>query len=126
MIQNTPVKLTPPPTLGSAPIVHKVTELYKFIYSLSPKIPKKDRFGIYLKIENNSLELLDMLICASLELKINKLLLLNNARVKTEVLKRLIRLSGDLTILGNSEYIKLETKLQEISKMINGWIKYLK
>ncbi|MEK7651621.1 MAG: four helix bundle protein [Patescibacteria group bacterium] len=112
--------------LGSAPVVHKVTEFYKLIYLLRSKIPKKDRFGIYLKIENNCLELIDLLITASLESKTNKLPTLNTARTKTEVLKRLIRLSSELKIIDNKKYIGLEAELQEISKMINGWIKYVK
>lgn len=93
---------------------------------LSSKIPKKDRFGIYLKIENLCLEIISLTIDASLEIKINKLSLLNPARIKIEILKRLLRISYELNIIENKKYINLESDLQEISKMTNGWIKYLK
>ncbi|OGZ36603.1 MAG: hypothetical protein A3I88_01230 [Candidatus Portnoybacteria bacterium RIFCSPLOWO2_12_FULL_39_9] len=106
-------------------MAHKVCEFYKKIYLISPKIPKKDRFGIYLKIENICLEIINLVITASLETKNNKLPILNSARIKIEVLKRLIRIAYELNIIGK-KYIILESDLQEISKMANGWIKYLR
>jgi len=107
-------------------LVHKFFEFYKTIYLLSPRIPKKDRFGVYLKIENNCLDVLELLIFASFEVKIKKLSKLNSSRIKIEVLKRLIRLIYELNIIERKKYIDLEKDLQEISKMVNGWIKYLK
>jgi hypothetical protein len=92
---------------------------------LGSKIPKKDRFGIFLKIENICLELLDLIISASFENRNLKIPLLKTARIKIEVLKRLIRISFDLKIIEMGKYIESESELQEISKMTNGWIKYL-
>ena len=65
-------------------------------------------------------------IIAALEFKENKTHVLNSARIKIEVLKRLIRITQELDIIKKREYINLELDLQEISKMTNGWIKYLK
>lgn len=107
------------------PLVHKITEFYKMIYLLSAKIPKKDRFGIFLKIENLCLEILNSAIAAAVEIKINKLPLLKHARIKIEILKRLFRVVYDLKIIESKKYINIELDLQEISKMTNGWIKYL-
>ena len=110
----------------NVPLVHKFFEFYRKIYLLSPRIPKKDRFGVYLKIENNCLETLELLISASLEIKERKFSKLNSARIKIEIIKRLIRLIYELDIIERKKYINLEKELQEISKMVNGWIKYLK
>ena len=107
-------------------MIHKICEFYKQIYLISPQITKKDRYGIYLKIENLCLEVINLLITASLEIRNNKLPILNSARINIEVLKRLIRITYELNVIGNKKYIKLEADLQEISKMTNGWIKYLK
>jgi len=107
-------------------LAHKICEFYKSIYLIGPKISKRDRFGIYSKIESLCLEAVDLMINASLEARINKLLILNKARIKIEVLKKLIRISSELRIIENKHYINLESDLQEISKMTNGWIKYLK
>ena len=95
------------------------------IYLISFKISKKDRFGIYLKIENKCLEIMDLVITSAFESKNNKIQSLNLTRIKVEVLKRLIRIIYELNIVGNRKYIELESDLQEISKMANGWIKYL-
>ena len=108
------------------PLAHKFCEFYKQIYLIGPKIPKRDRYGIYLKIENICLETINLLITASLETKNNKLPILNSVRIKIEVLKRLIRIIHEFNVIGNKKYINLELDLQEISKMTNGWIKYLK
>lgn len=69
---------------------------------------------------------MDLLISASLETKSNKSRVLSNARTKVEIIKRLIRLTNDLKIVDTKKYIDIESELQEISRMINGWIKYLK
>ena len=110
----------------NVPLVHKICEFYKKIYLISPKIPKKDRFGIYLKIENICLEIISLIITAALESKNNKLPILNSTRIKIETLKRLIRITQELNIIEKKKYIDLESDLQEISRMVAGWIKYLK
>jgi len=71
------------------------------------------------------LEIINLAILASLENKINKLSPLNSARIKIEILKRLFRITNELNIIETKHYIDIELSLQEISKMTNGWIKYL-
>lgn len=106
--------------------MHKCCEFYKKIYLLSFKISKRDRFGIYLKVENACLEIMALMLEASFEPRPQKLLLLNSSRIKIEILKRLFRISNELKIISDKTYLSIETDLQEISKMTNGWIKYLK
>jgi len=106
--------------------VHKIDEFYKKVYILSSKIGKRERFGIYLKVENIILEVLEVSLTASFELKSNKPALLNFSRIKIEVLKRLFRTMFELEIIEKKKYIELELDLIGISKMTNGWIKYLK
>lgn len=108
------------------PLIHKLDTFYHDLYLLGRQLSKRDRFGIYAKIENTFLNLLEFIITAALEIKFNKLNLLNSARIKTEVLKRLFRTAYQLNIITDKKYLKFELDLQEISKMINGWIRYLK
>jgi len=105
--------------------MHKICEFYKKVYLFSQKIPKRDRFGIYLKAENICLEIMTLTITAAFEIKINKFPILHSARIKIEVLKRLFRIAHELKIIEDKKYLELELDLQEISKMTNGWIKYL-
>ena len=88
-------------------------------------MPKKDKLGIFMKIENICLEVIQLIITAALESKNSKLPLLGTARTKIELLKRLIRIIYELNIIPDNKYLELELDLQEISKMTNGWIKYL-
>ena len=76
-------------------------------------------------MENICLDLMSLIIAASLEFRINKLPILNSARIKIETLKRLIRICKELNIIDDKNYIDIEFNLCEISKMTNGWIKYL-
>lgn len=107
------------------PLIHKLDEFFKSIYSLSGRLPKRDRFGIHSKIENLCLNAWELAISAAFAEKQNKPSLLAALRVKIEILKRLIRLEHDLNIIPSKTYINTEKELQEISKMTNGWIKYL-
>ncbi len=78
-----------------------------------------------MKIENICLETVQLIITAALESKNSKFPLLNTARTKLELLKKLIRIVNELNIIPNDKYLELELDLQELSKMTNGWIKYL-
>lgn len=55
--------------------------------------------------------------------KIEKLPVLQNASIKLDVIKVLIRLCNDLKILDTKKYLILQTSIQEIGKMLGGWIK---
>src|SRR5206468_2592068 len=99
------------------PIVHKSSDFFREVYQLGPSFPKKDQFGIYLRIENLSLELVTLGITASFEQGIQKLPTLRHLRRNIELVKRLIRISNELKLIKMSKYLFLTTNLQEISKM---------
>lgn len=56
-------------------------------------------------------------------LKENQLLKINS---QNETLKLLYRLAYETKIIETKDYLALESLLQEIGKMLGGWIKYLK
>lgn len=58
----------------------------------------------------------------SMQTKKNSLEIL---RVKTEILKHLIRTEKELVLIEEKTYLRLEEELIEISKMINGWITFV-
>lgn len=51
--------------------------------------------------------------------------ILTHTRIQIEVLKRLVRVAHNLEVVKQEKYVELELDLEEISKMVNGWIKYL-
>ena len=107
------------------PIFHEIDSLYKELYLTRGKIPKPDRFGIWSKIENIIIECLELAIKAALTAKDKKLVFIQELKIQIETGKMLTRLTWELKIIADKKYLLLEQKLQQISKMATGWIKYL-
>jgi len=84
-----------------------------------------DRFGIYSKTENIIIDCLELAIAAALTERDKKDVLVKKLKIKIETGKRLTRLMWELKIITDKKYLVLEQKLQQISKMASGWIKYL-
>ena len=79
-------------------------------------------------IESNTLKMLEEILLAGnssigSSLKKDKLILASN---KLDLIKLLIRLSYDIKAIDQKGYITLEEMLQEIGKMLGGWIRSLK
>jgi len=64
-------------------------------------------------------------ITAAFETKQNKLPYLKVARNKIELLKRLLRITSELHIITLKKHTAIQAGLQEISRMTNGWIRYI-
>lgn len=107
------------------PIVHTINRLYKELYQIGKNAPKRDKHGIQQKIEHSCLDCLRLAIVAVFLPPGQKETILQKLRIEIEVLKQLVRLSNDLEIIGRKKYFLLEQQLIEISKMCNGWIKYI-
>ena len=56
----------------------------------------------------------------------DKIAKLNETSVKVDLLKVLLRLSKDTKALNNNSYLALQATLQEIGKMLGGWIRATK
>jgi hypothetical protein len=105
------------------PIFQKVYELYKLLYQYVASFPKKDRYTLGQRAENSLLDFMESVILASQLSKIEKLPILQKASIRLDVLKVLIRLCKDLKVLDNKKYLILESNIQEIGRMLGGWIK---
>jgi len=99
-------------------------KLYAYIYLIGNKLPKRDKLGFHSYIEKEFLKTFSLLINASLEIKSEKIILLKQTRIQIEIIKQLIRTEYELKIISEKIYLTIELKLQEISKMTNGWLKY--
>jgi four helix bundle protein len=105
------------------PIFQKVYELYKLLYQYVASFPKKDRYTLGQRVENSLLDFMESVILASQLSKTEKLPILQKASIKLDVLKVFIRLCKDLKVLDNKKYLILESQVQEIGRMLGGWIK---
>jgi len=99
-----------------------MTSFYKGVYIMCKKLPKHDRFGIGKNIEDSCLACLNLMIEAALSSKEIKKDIIQKARIKIEVLKKLITLLEELKIIDYKKCMGLQDQLQEISKMTFGWI----
>jgi len=88
-------------------------------------MPKQDRHVIGEKVQNTCLVLMENLISASHANRQIKSGYLTQAATKLDVLKTLLRLSEDVKAIPTKRYLKLSEKLQEIGKMLGGWIRSL-
>lgn len=78
------------------------------------------------KIENIVLNILEEIFLINSLPKTIKEPAFQNLNAKNELLKLLIRLCFELNLIGSNQYLIFEEKIQEIGKMIGGWIKYVR
>lgn len=114
-----------PPASAVAPVIHTLCEVYKELYQLGKKVGKRERFGIFARVEDLTLECLALATKAALMAGIEKAHALKELRITIDLLKRLIRLCEELRIIEEKKYFSLQEKLVEASKMAHGWLLYI-
>ena len=102
---------------------HKVYDLYKLLHSYHNHIPKPERYTLWQKCENVTLALLEVLIETGHQRSTERLHSLYVISDKLDLLKVLIRLAKDTRTIDNKQYLALQEPIQEIGKMVGGWIK---
>jgi hypothetical protein len=100
-------------------------EVYKLWHEYRNNFPKKSRYTLGDKIDLLFLQTLELLFIASYQSKEKKLITLEMAVKKLDLLKFLLRISWELKVLDNQKFITLSEKLQEIGRMLGGWRKGL-
>lgn len=103
------------------PIIRKLSELYKIYYTYLELFPKKDKYALGAKCEQYLIAVLELLLLTGSIPKDEKKEAIRQASMKFDVLKVLLRITKDLTILETKKYLILETYLQEIGRMLGGW-----
>ncbi|MEI6143984.1 MAG: four helix bundle protein [Candidatus Berkelbacteria bacterium] len=108
------------------PIFKKAYELYKQFHTLGTKVPKQDRYSIFLKSENYLLKVIEGILKASQLGKDEKLPSLIDASSNLSLLKVFVRLMKDVKTIELKTYTSIEMDLDEIGRMLGGWIKSTK
>ena len=117
----------PPPTgQFSLSLIQKLVQDYKLWHGFLPNFQKDSRYTIGTKIDSLFLETIELIIKASYSDKVEKLISLKSASVKLDLLKFFLQIAWEIKSLDNKKYILLSEKLDEIGKMLGGWIKVLK
>lgn len=102
-------------------IFQKLYDLILWMYSLINKFPKKQRFVLGQQLENTLLEILKRIIQANQEK--NKIEILKQISVDLDKFRILFRLAKDLRFMNIRQYQFGAEKINEIGKILGGWIK---
>lgn len=105
------------------PLFHKTYDLYKILYKYQARIPKSQRYTLWQECENTTLSILKTIIRVGYSQQEARAELLQNLSSQVDLMKVFIRLSKDVGIIDPSQYLELERMLQEIGKMVGGWLK---
>lgn len=108
------------------PIFKETYDLYRTFYDLRLGVPKQDRYTLWQKCDNLLLDVLEGIMVAGQTSKLAKLPTLETASTRLNLLRVFIRLLNDVKAIDNKQYISLQTEVDEIGRMLGGWIKSTK
>lgn len=108
------------------PILKKSYDLYKEFYLLRLTVPKQDRYTLWQRCESLLIDILEGILYASQQSKSDKLPTLEKTSIKLNFLKICVRLMKDIRAINTKKYIFIEVGLDEIGRMLGGWIKSIK
>lgn len=108
------------------PIFQKTYDFYKLIHSYGGDMPKMERYTIWQKIMNICVEMIEDLLTVNYLNGTEKLTLLNKISVKVDLLRVFIRLAHETKAINDKRYMALQEVLDEIGRMLGGWIKNAK
>ena len=109
------------------PIFKKVYELYKMLHEYRHLVPKNDRHTIWQRTEDTVLTIIEGIFNASQLGKATKLPVLERVSVKVNLLRVFIRLARETkAIVDPRKHMAFEAVIDEIGRMLGGWIKATK
>ena len=108
---------------SDVPILRKIHELYKTFHEYRTLVPKHERFSIYERSENVLIDVLEYVLEASYAQKERKSILLEKASVKLNIFRFFIRLMKESKTFDLRKYTLLQSIIDEIGRMLGGWIR---
>jgi hypothetical protein len=99
--------------------------VYKVWDEFRNHFPKKSRNTLGAKIDSLFIDTIELLFVASYLSKEQKLPYVQRAGDKLNLLKLFLQIAWEFKTIDNNKYITLSRHLDEIGKMIGGWIKGL-
>ena len=102
-------------------IFQKFYDFILWLYPIINKFPQKQRFVLGQQIQNELLEILKIIIEANQE--IQRSAILKRMSISLDKLRILIRLSKDLRFISINQYQTAAEKINEIGRLLNGWMK---
>lgn len=114
-----------PPPQGRLIVIQKLIDAYKLWHQFLLHFPKTSRYNLGNKIDSLFVEIAELLVSASHLSKNQKIPFVQKAIFKLNLLKFFLQVSWEIKALDNKKFIALSEKLDEIGRMIGGWLKHL-
>jgi len=108
------------------PIFKKTYDLYQTFHSYRDAVKKRDRHTIWEHSENAILDVIEGILAASEAYKAEKLPILKAVSVKLNLLRVFFRLAKDSKVIDAKKYMVLEEMVDEIGRMLGGWMKSIR
>ena len=96
--------------------------MYLFWYSIFHVVQKPHRYTLAPKIDTLFIELIEMIASASFVKKTDKIIYLRTAIRKLDTLKILLHILWETRSLDTKKYELLSVPIDEIGKMLCGWL----
>jgi hypothetical protein len=107
------------------PIVAKTYELYKMLHQLRGGVPKQDRHTLWQRVEDMVLGIVGLLFLAGQQLPELRGKTLLDASIQLNILRLLLRLAKDTRVIDLKRYVSLQQTVDEIGRMLGGWMRSL-
>jgi four helix bundle protein len=108
------------------PIFKKSYDFYRHLNELRVQIAKQDKHTLWQRLENTALSVLEGILRASSLSKNEKLPILESASHDLNVTRVFIRLAKDTKMIDLKRYEEFERQIDEIGRMLGGWIRQVK
>ncbi|PIR86320.1 hypothetical protein COU13_01575 [Candidatus Kaiserbacteria bacterium CG10_big_fil_rev_8_21_14_0_10_43_70] len=105
------------------PIFKKAYDMYKSVHHIRASVPKQDRHSLWQRCEDTSLDVIEGILQATALPRTEKVPILGKVSNKLNLLRVFIRLSHDTKSIDAKKYTDLQETIDEIGRMLGGWIK---
>ena len=105
------------------PIIQRFIAVYKLWDEFRNHFPKKSRYTLGAKIDVLFLDTIESLFIAGILPRTQKISALQKSSSRLDLLKFFLQLAWELKVFDNKKYAQLSEPLNDIGKMLGGWIR---
>ncbi len=115
----------PPPGNLNLPIIERLVRAYEIWHEFTVHIPKISRYTLGDKIDSLFIETIESVYTAIFLPRDKKYPYIEQAAAKLNLAKFFLEIAWRIKSLDNKKYIILSEPLDEIGKMLGGWLRQL-
>jgi len=108
---------------ATLPIIEKTYDVYKQLAGINTKLDKAHRYSLGTSSEQSVLSLLELLFMSQHAPKPHKGAYLLKAQAQLDTLRLKLRLYMELKLANETKVFQLQADLQEVGRMLGGWLK---